>query len=206
MTQSATNIAEGYLEDAQGRLVPVGSIRPIDLARDDLVREKIAKIKAMQQELRDLKYELLGDIEAFVSMSAERYDVSIGGKKGNVTLASYDGRYTLKRQISENLTFDEGLQAAKAIIDDCLRAWTKDSAEEIRTLVDFAFQVDKEGCLNTGRILALRRLDIKDEQWRRAMDAISDSLQVSGTVAYVRAYERDANGRYQALSLDMAAL
>ena len=38
------------------------------------------------------------------------------------------------------------------------------------------------------------------------MDAISDSLQVSGTVAYVRAYERDANGRYQALSLDMAAL
>ena len=160
MTQSATNIPEGYLEDAQGRLVPVGSIRPIDLARDDLVREKIAKIKAMQQELRDLKYELLGDIEAFVSMSAERYDVSIGGKKGNVTLASYDGRYTLKRQISENLTFDEGLQAAKAIIDDCLRAWTKDSAEEIRTLVDFAFQVDKEGCLNTGRILALRRLDM----------------------------------------------
>ena len=46
MTQSATNIPEGYLEDAQGRLVPVGSIRPIDLARDDLVREKIAKIKA----------------------------------------------------------------------------------------------------------------------------------------------------------------
>ena len=163
MTQTKT-IPDGYLEDAQGRLVPVGSIRPIDLARDDLVREKIAKIKAMQQELRDLKYELLGDIEAFVSMSAERYDVSIGGKKGNVTLASYDGRYTLKRQISENLTFDEGLQAAKAIIDDCLRAWTKDSAEEIRTLVDFAFQVDKEGCLNTGRILALRRLDIKDEQ------------------------------------------
>ena len=205
MTQTKT-IPDGYLEDAQGRLVPVGSIRPIDLARDELVHEKIAKIKEMQQALLALKYELLDDIEAFVSMSAERYGVTLGGQKGNISLTSYDGKYTIERQVSENLVFDEGLQAAKAMIDECLREWTQDSSDNIRALVDFAFQVDKQGCLNTARILSLRRVDIKDDKWRKAMDAISDSLQVSGSVAYVRAYERDGHGKNQAISLDMAAL
>ncbi len=195
-----------YMPDATGRLTPVDQIREIDLARHELVLEKVAKAKALQKQLRDLKYELLGDIDAFVEMSAERYDVKLGGKKGNITLASFDGAYQLTRQISEHLVFDEGLQAAKALIDECLRGWTQGSPSELRAIIDQAFQVDKEGHINTARILGLRRLDITDERWQRAMTAISESLQVTGTRSYVRVYERDEHGRYNAISLDMAAL
>ena len=60
--------------------------------------------------------------------------------------------------------------------------------------------------INSSRILGLRRVDIKDERWQRAMDAISESLQVTGTRAYMRVYERDAHGKYNAIPLDMAAL
>jgi hypothetical protein len=66
--------------------------------------------------------------------------------------------------------------------------------------------VDKTGKINTGRVLGLRRLNISDERWKRAMDAISDSLQVTGTKAYVRVYERQDDGRYLPLSLDMASI
>ena len=195
-----------YMPDATGRLTPIAQIRPIDMARHELVLEKVAKAKALQKQLRDLKYELLDDIEAFVEMSAERYGVTLGGKKGNVTLASFDGAFQLTRQISEHLVFDEGLQAAKALIDECLRSWTAGSPSELRAIIDQAFQVDKEGRINTARILGLRRLDIADERWRRAMTAISESLQVTGTRSYVRVYERDVHGRYNAIPLDMAAL
>lgn len=195
-----------YMPDATGRLTPIAQIRPIDMARHELVLEKVAKAKALQKQLRDLKYELLDDIEAFVEMSAERYGVTLGGKKGNVTLASFDGVFQLTRQISEHLVFDEGLQAAKALIDECLRSWTAGSPSELRAIIDQAFQVDKEGRINTARILGLRRLDIADERWRRAMTAISESLQVTGTRSYVRVYERDVHGRYSAIPLDMAAL
>ncbi len=195
-----------YMPDATGRLTPIAQIRPIDMARHELVLEKMAKAKALQKQLRDLKYELLDDIEAFVEMSAERYGVTLGGKKGNVTLASFDGAFQLTRQISEHLVFDEGLQAAKALIDECLRSWTAGSPSELRAIIDQAFQVDKEGRINTARILGLRRLDIADERWRRAMTAISESLQVTGTRSYVRVYERDVHGRYNAIPLDMAAL
>ena len=198
---------EGYKQNALGHLVPIDQIHPIDLARDELVMEKAEKIKAMQEELRRLKAEIMGDVEAFVAMSAEQYDAQIGGPKGNVTLISFDGRYKLRRQISQLMSFDERLQVAKSLIDECLKDWTKDSRTELQALVNDAFDVDQEGRINTGRILGLRRLNIDDPRWLRAMDAISDSLQITGTTAYVRLYERQGStDRYVSVPLDMAVV
>ena len=65
-------------------------------------------------------------------------------------------------------------------------------------------QVDKEGKISTGRVLGLRRLNIHDEKWQQAMQAISDSIIVTDSKNYVRFYERDENGKYQPISLDFA--
>ena len=197
---------DGYMENAQGHLVPVDRIKEIDLTRHELVMEKVARALELQKQLSDFKAEIMGDIEAFIQLSAEKYQAAVGGKKGNVTLASFDGRFQIKRQISEFLTFDERLQAAKALIDECLKTWTQGSPSELQALVNDAFQVDKEGRINTGRILGLRRLDIDDDRWARAMQAISDSVQVRDVKAYFRIYERDEHGHMRAIPLDVAAL
>jgi hypothetical protein len=145
-------------------------------------------------------------IEEFVVRSLDQYDVKHGGKKGNVTLVSFDGRYKVVRQMQETIVFDERLQAAKALIDECIHIWAKGSNANIKVLVNDAFQVDREGKISTGRVLGLRRLDIKDETWTRAMAAISDSMNVASTKPYVRFYERNAAGEYVAISLDVASL
>lgn len=197
---------EGYMENAQGHLVPIEQVKPIDLTRHELVMEKVTKVKAMQEELAALKGEIMNDVEAFVSLSAEQYGVKLGGQKGNVSLMSYDGQYQIKRQISEHLDFDERLQAAKQLIDECLKDWTEGSPGELRAVVNDAFQVDKEGKINVGRILGLRRLQIADERWKKAMEAISDSIRVTGTKAYFRVYERNEGGKMVTIPLDIAAL
>ena len=103
--------------------------------------------------------------------------------------------------------FDERLQAAKNLIDECINEWAKGSRPEIMVLVQQAFQTDKEGNLNVGRILALRRLEIADERWKAAMTAIGESVQVIGTKQYVRLYERVGDsGRYVPIALDMVAV
>lgn len=196
----------GYMENAQGHLVPVEQIKGIDIARHELVMEKVQKAREMQEKLVQLKGEIMGDVEAFVALSAEKYGVQIGGTKGNVSLVSFDGKFKLVRQVQEHMSFDERLQAAKALIDECIKEWTEDSRGELKALINDAFQVDKEGRINTGRILGLRRLKITDPRWREAMEAISDSLQVTGSKAYCRLYERRSDGRYSAISLDIAAL
>ncbi|MBV5329997.1 MAG: DUF3164 family protein, partial [Chlorobium sp.] len=91
-----------------------------------------------------------------LDLSAEKYGVTLGGVKGNINLVSFDGRFKVLREVSERLDFDERLQAAKALIDECLREWTRDSGAEVRTLIEDAFQVDKKGRINTQRILGLR--------------------------------------------------
>lgn len=94
-----SRIPEGYMQNAQGCLVPLANIRPIDIERDALVKEKMEKIKALQAEMRAVKASLLSDVDAFVQLSGERYGVNAGGVKGNVQLLSFDGKYKLTRRL-----------------------------------------------------------------------------------------------------------
>ncbi|WP_428562346.1 MAG: DUF3164 family protein [Solidesulfovibrio sp. DCME] len=203
---SGPAIPEGYMRDAQDRLVPVGSIKDVDIARDCLVREIAGRALALREAMKGFRDDVMGDIAAFVSLSAEQYGAKVGGDKGNLTLTSYDGAFKVQRQVSETLVFDERLQAAKSLIDECITEWTEGSRDEIRALINDAFQVDKEGRINTGRVLSLRRLKIDDERWHRAMQAVSDSLQVAGSKAYFRVYARRPDGKYEPIALDLAAL
>lgn len=207
MNQAQTNIPDGFMQDARGALWPVATIKEIDIARDELVREIVEKARAMSDLLATFKGSVFGDIEAFVALSGEKYGAKMGGIKGNVTLLTFDGRYKIQRAISENLVFDERLQVAKELIDQCIHEWSKGSRPELIALVNDAFNVDKEGKVNTGRILSLRRLEIKDEKWQQAMQAIGESLQVAGTKAYIRVYERVGNtDQYRPINLDVAAV
>ena len=197
-------IPEGYRADAKGCLVPESMIKPIDRARDELVQELARQAKGVSDGLRDFKAKVFADINAFVDLSAEQYDVKLGGKKGNVSLHSFDGAYRVNLSMQDTLVFDEGLLAAKALIDECINEWTEGSRSELKTLINAAFQVDKEGNISTARVLGLRRLKIKDEKWQRAMEALSDSLQVHTSKQFVRVYKRDDAGEYQLVSLDIA--
>ena len=193
-----------YRQDAKGNLVPLANIKEIDLLRDELVMEIVGKAQTVQQQMAAFKADSMADIAAFVQLSADRYDVAVGGKKGNVTLHSFDGAYRVNLSMQDTLVFDEGLLAAKALIDECINEWTEGSRSELKTLINAAFQVDKEGNISTARVLGLRRLKIKDETWQRAMEALSDSLQVHTSKQFVRVYKRDDAGEYQLVSLDIA--
>lgn len=200
-------IPAGYWQDAKGSLIPVDKVKPIDQARDALVKEMVAKSEALSAALSAFKQVAFAEIAAFVQLSAEQYDATVGGKKGNVTLYSFDGQYKIVRAINETISFDERLQAAKALIDECLKDWTASASSELKAIVNGAFDADKQGNISTTRVLALRRLDIKDPRWLKAMTAIGEAIQVVGSKAYVRVYKRIGDtDQYQQIPLDLAAV
>lgn len=206
MNAQPTNHA-GYRQDAQGRLIPESLIKPIDIERDRLVLHLVDRATELSSELADYKAVAFGDIEAFVELSAEQYGAKIGGKKGNITLFSFDGRYKIQRAVQESIAFDERLQAARALIDECLQEWTQDARPEVLALVNDAFRTDTNGEIRTARVLALRRLDISDERWQRAMTAIGEACQVVGSKSYIRLYERVGDtDQYKPISLDIAGV
>ena len=200
-------VPPGYWQDASGNLVPESKVKDIDKVRTQLVTELAKKAEEQSLRLRQFKMDVMAEVAAFVAISLEQYGVKQGGEKGNVTLLSFDGRYKLVRQIQDRISFGEQLMAAKALIDECVQDWSAGANDNIRALVTHAFQTDKEGKINTGRVLGLRRLKIHDAKWQSAMDAIADSMQTVGSTPYVRFYKRnDATGQYMPISLDVASV
>ena len=193
-----------YRQDARGNLVSVDNIKPIDLARDDFIREAFAKVLPLREQMKELKAQQMADANDFVDLSVEQYGAK-RSVKGNITLTSFDGKLRIAIAQADVLHFDERLQAAKALIDECLNEWTQDSRAELKTFVLQAFDVSQEGKINVRKVLDLRKLDIADETCQRAMKAIADSLHTQATREYIRYYQRnEETGEYEHVSLDFA--
>lgn len=203
---NTNNIPDGYRINAQGHLVPESQVKPLDKLRDEVVMTIIESARQQRQQLAAFKLNSMQQIADFIDLSAAEYGVEFGGAKGNVSLVSFDGRYKLLRAVGEHRVFDERIQAAKTLIDTCINQWSGGADEKIMALVDHAFRVNKQGKIDINQVLGLRQLNIDDERWNEAMDAVADAIQVTGTSQYLRLYERQGDGSYKQISLDLAKL
>ncbi len=199
-------IPEGYRQNANGDLVLIQNIREIDLLRDELVVGIAARAREKSGELSEFKTTVMDEVQAFVQESAARFKAKLGGTKGNLSLISFDGRFKVVVASQDNLCFDERLKVAESLIHKCIKKWSDGADANLMALVNDAFQVDKAGNVSIRRVLGLRQLDIDDKDWKRAMDAISESVQVVGSKSYLRIYERTETGEYLPISLDVAGV
>ena len=183
-------MTQDYMTNAEGHLVPIDKVKPEDRLEDDLVCELYAEALSLNAELAAFKQKSFENVNGFVTLLDEKYGVTKGGKKGNLTLTSYDGLTRIQISVADNLQFGPQLQVAKSLIDECINEWSDGANNNIRALVDHAFRVDKSGRINVQSILGLRRLNISDEKWLKAMDAITESIRVTSSKQYVRIYRR----------------
>jgi hypothetical protein len=198
---------QGYMQDTMGRLVPDEMVKEIDRTRHELVMDLVRMALSVNTGLKKFKEHAFTEIAAFSDLSAMEYGREYGGEKGNISLLSYDGKYKILRAVSDSFDFDERLQVAKGLIDECLREWGGEARPEIRLLINDAFRVDKKGNVNTQQILSLRKFNIKDARWLQAMEAINDSLTVAGSRIYLRVYERiSGTDQWKQISLDIAGV
>ena len=192
---------------ARRQRLPIALVKPIDLARHELVLKVFERAHELQRQMLDFKLWAMGEVGSFVELSAMEYGAKLGGGKGNVTLTSYDGCFQLQRAIQEHVIFDERLQVAKKLIDECIDEWSEGANEYLSVLVTSAFKTDAEGRVSTSKVLGLRQHNIPVPKWNTAMQAIADSLSVIGSKSYLRLYEREGIAdQFKAIPLAMASL
>ena len=200
------DIPAGYMRDAKGRLVPESMITAAAKLEDQTVYKIIGYAQELSAQIARFKGHSFDDVGSFMALLDEQYGVKRGGVKGNVTLSSYDGCAKIQVSVQDRLSFGPELQTAKALIDEVIAAWTIGSRPEIKTLVDHAFAVDKQGQINAQALFNLRRLQIDDDAWRRAMDALTDSIRVIGSAVYMRFYKRPhPEQKWSAVTIDLAS-
>ncbi len=196
-----------YVNKGNGEMIALSAIKPEHIEEDELVRRLAARAADINQQLADFRDEVFQEVTAFRDLLADKYGVKRRGVKGNITLSTVDTSLRLIIQISSTLTFGPELEIAKEIIDGCIRRWAAGSSDNIRALIDQAFQVDKQGKLNSDRILGLRRLKITDDtgEWDKAMSIISDSVRTQSSKEHARFYGADRDtGRDYRIALDLA--
>ncbi|NPC89859.1 DUF3164 family protein [Gluconacetobacter entanii] len=198
-------VPEGYMQDSAGRLVPRDKVKPQELMVNDLVEERFDKARTMRVGLKGFRDETFELIHTALALITEQYGTTYGGQKGNITLTSFDGRKRITIAMGDSISFGPELQAAKSLIDSCLERWSEGADANLKVIVTDAFEVGKEGKIRTDKILGLRRLNIEDEEWQRAMQAISDSIRIDATKAYIRFHERDRpEDDFRQVPLDIA--
>lgn len=207
ITQSeALAIPAGFVQNAAGHLVPEHQVREHDKLRDQVAGELAAMAIAINKQLVEFKRKALADIDDLIAISAEKHKVKLGGKKGGVSITTYNGMFKIEKAVADRIAFTEEIIAAKALIDKCIMKWSEGANQHLRVLVDRAFSTNKQGQIKTTEVLGLLRLEIDDPDWKDAMEALKDSIQINGTAVYVRVYQRvGATDRYMPINLNLSA-
>jgi hypothetical protein len=194
-----------YMTDAKGSLVPISLVKAADKLEDGLVRQLHARAAELAAAIAAFKAWAFSEVDVFSAILAAEHKAKVGGAKGNITLSSFDGLLKVTVQVADLIAFGAQLQTAKALVDECLGEWAADSRPELQAIVANAFRVDKAGQFNRGALFALQRLDIDDPRWKRAMQAITDSIRVIGSSRYVRFHTRKTpQANWEAVTLDVA--
>lgn len=194
-----------YLRDSKGSLVPLEAVKPVDLLMDELVRARVEEAHQVSRLLTTFRIDTFDGVAAFQDMLAQEYGAAIGGKKGNISLISFDGCQKIQISVADRYEYGPELKQAKQLIDECLTEWATASGTELRALVNHVFRVDKQNQINRSGLLQLLRLGFTDERWLRAMEAINNSARPVDSKEYVRFYHRPStDGQWLPITLDLA--
>ncbi|MGP4671762.1 DUF3164 family protein [Agrobacterium salinitolerans] len=194
-----------FMHNAKGGLDPIGNVKDQYKLEDQTVRKCIDFALNLNAQLSRFRGHTAADLAALDALLGEKYNVTIGGKKGNRTYQTYDGLMKIQVQVSDLISFGPELQVAKALIDECLTEWSADSRPEIQSIVTRAFNTEKEGQVNRADVFMLLKLEIEDPRWKKAMDAVRDAIRVTGSKEYVRFYKRTSiDADWQAITIDLA--
>lgn len=193
--------------DKSGIEIPAKFVRTVDRKRDQVVNSIIRDALKLQEQLARFKQKTTQKIMDFMAYSAEDSGVKYGGKKGNVTLSSFDSNKKVEINVHQYVELNEKLILAKKIIDECLQDWGEGSSQEIVLIINQVFQVDKKGKVSIQGLLTLRTLNIKNEKWQKAMNLISDGLTVTASKQYLRFQQRKGAGKnWESILLDLAKI
>jgi hypothetical protein len=201
-------VVDGRMEDADGSLVLVSRIHETDLMYHDLVLSIAAIWLSLSGKIQRFKQYNFQDVTAALGLLFEKYQVERGGRQGNMQFFTFDRKFKLSIAIQKKIDFGPELQAAEAKLNQALEEMTStesDNAADLKTIVTGAFTL-VDGKLRVSEVLRLRTFNVRNPTWNEAMQIIDAAIVVISSKKQIRLYERNEQGEYIAIPLDIAAL
>lgn len=183
--------SQGNWINRNNRPIPEANVDPVAKKRDAAVTRMLAEARELEAKMRLVKEKILNEVMQYITELQAANGIKKQETKGNYTLSDYANLNQVEVSINNVVEFDERLNLAKSLIDKCLIKWTKRGNQNVRAIVNDAFDVDKKGNVNKMRIFSLMSLKINDKDWEKAMELIRSSMQVTSTKQYLNIRTRE---------------
>src|SRR3546814_6015756 len=107
---------------------------------DETVRKITGFARDLSAQIARFKGHTFEAVNGLHALTAPEYGVTVGGRKGNITLTSFDGCEKVQVQVADLIELGPELQPARAQVDACLSDWPADGRVELPALVSRVFK------------------------------------------------------------------
>jgi hypothetical protein len=163
-------------------------------------------LKAISRDLSRAKKEIFEGLKFLLDLKAEAFDIKQGQQthtfsddKGNSIVYGF-------RVIDDwDDTVNAGIDKIKTVIDGLAN---DENSAKLVNAVNRLLKKDAKGNLKASRVLELERLadDFNDEKFFDAVDIIKKSYKPLRSSFFIEAYETDAQGKKQNISLSITSV
>jgi len=195
-------------EDESGVSIPFNRItkaeRLMERHSAKILRDALAannKLIALRDTISDLS------MEAYQAFMEEKN--SNKETKGNFSWFNFNRSIKIEVSISEPIKFDDlTIQAAKQKFDVFFDGNVTSKNDYVKPMILDAFQTQRSGNLDTGKILSLIRHErkINDPLFSEAVSLIQESIRRPKSKTYYRVWLKDETGAYKNIDLNLSSL
>lgn len=183
-----------YMNNYKGDPQRLETIKVEDFMEDQMVRKVIAFAKDLSDQIRRFKGHTLSDIAEFNADLAAQYGLVKRGRsgKGNQKYVTIDRLLMVETKINNFIEFGPEIQVAKALFDECLLHWSENVQPELQSIITNAFDTDKAGRISRTNMVSLLKVESEDPRWVQAVEALKNSMRVTGSKEYIHFSFRDS--------------
>lgn len=194
-----------YWIDHLDRKVHVSMIDPVDKKQDTVVERTFKKVETLHNKMIAVKQQLMTALDDYLEWERKQAEME-RPESGAFTMNNYDQTKKVQVKIPRVINFDNRFQMAETLINEYLNELLEGSAAQVRAIVSEAFQRDKEGKLSAPAVIRLKRINIKDDRWKRAMNLIDESMKIEYAKRYVVLMRRDKGGEWETLKMNFHSM
>jgi len=165
----------------------------------------LMEAKGINSGLHDFKNRIKAICEEVYSAFMLENNVK-SNSKGNFTWYNFDRTIKVEVAISEPVKFDDmAIQASKEKLDEFLESAVDSKIDFVKDLIKDAFSTSN-GKLDAKRVLGLLRYKsrVTSPLFLEAMDLIEKGIRRPESKTYFRIWEKDTDGKYQAVELNFS--
>lgn len=193
-------------KDENGTHVPVNRLTKGEKLREKSAHQLVKQAQDLNTRLEVFKASVREICYEVERVAAEEMTVNREAMKGNITWFNFDRSIKVERSISEPMSFDDmTITAAKAKLDEFLNQAIESKFDFAKEMIISAFETTK-GKLDPKKITPLTRYEkrVNHPLFTEACRLIQEAIRRPDSKTYYRIWQKDADGKYQAIELNFS--